>query len=129
VQLLLVLADPGTWSGPEHTNSTDTTRYGTAQASAWHRCHPRLEHRGPWRDHPGPLPIIEGTLIRLRVGHLPGDRAPKTAVAVDQRPDRGRHRPRQAFLRRFDLEHTFGTTGCADAAATRNDSPPDAADS
>ena len=64
---LLVLADPATWPAPEHTSSTDTTRYGTAQASAWHRCHPRLEHRGPWRDHPGQLPIIEGTLIRLQV--------------------------------------------------------------
>jgi hypothetical protein len=107
---LLVLADPGTWPVPEHTSSTDTTGYGTAQASAWHRCHPRLEHRGPWRDHPGQLPIIEGTLIRLQVEHLPGDRAPKplwlwtsdpaaTGIDVD--------RAWQAFLRRFDLEHTF----------------------
>ena len=85
------LADPDTWPAPEHTSSTETTRYGTAQASAWHRCHPRLEHRGPWRDHHGELPIIEGTLIRLQVEHLPGDRDPETAVAVDQRP--GRHRP------------------------------------
>ena len=107
---LLVLADPGTWPAPEHTSSTDTTRYGTAHAAAWHRCHPRLEHRGPWRDHPGPLPIIEGTLIRLQVDHLPGDRAPKplwlwtsdpTAAGIDL------DRAWQAFLRRFDLEHTF----------------------
>ena len=56
---LLVLADPATWPVPEHTSSTETTRYGTARAGAWHRCHPRLEHRGPWRDHPGRLPIIE----------------------------------------------------------------------
>jgi hypothetical protein len=107
---LLVLADPGTWPAPEHTSSTETTRYGTAQASAWHRCHPRLEHRGPWRGHPGQLPIIEGTLVRLQVAHLPGDRAPKplwlwssdpaaTAADVDH--------AWQAFLRRFDLEHTF----------------------
>jgi len=107
---LLVLADPATWPAPEHTSSTETTRYGTAQASAWQRCHPRLEHRGPWRDHPGPLPIIEGTLIRLQVAHLPGDRAPKplwlwssdptaTAAEIDH--------AWQAFLRRFDLEHTF----------------------
>jgi hypothetical protein len=107
---LLVLADPATWPAPEHTSSTATTRYGTAHAHAWHRCHPRLEHRGPWREHPGPPPIIEGTLIRLQVQHLPGDRAPKplwlwtsdptaTAAAID--------RTWQAFLRRFDLEHTF----------------------
>ena len=107
---VLVLADPITWPAPEHTSSTDTTRYGTAQASAWHRCHPRLEHRGPWRDHHGELPIIEGTLIRLQVEHLPGDRTPKplwlwisdpaaTGIDID--------RVWQAFLRRFDLEHTF----------------------
>jgi hypothetical protein len=106
----LVLADPTTWPTPEHTSSTDTARYGTARATVWHRCHPRLEHRGPWRDHHGDLPIIEGTLIRLQVEHLPGDRAPKplwlwtsdpavTAAEID--------RVWQAFLRRFDLEHTF----------------------
>ena len=69
---VLVLADPITWPAPEHTSSTDTTRYGTAQASAWHRCHPRLEHRGPWRDHHGELPIIEGTLIITGVGTRTG---------------------------------------------------------
>jgi DDE superfamily endonuclease len=106
----LVLADPGTWPAPEHTSSIETTRYGTAQTTAWQRCHPRLEHRGSWRDHPGALPIIEGTLIRLQVEHLPGDRAPKplwlwtshpTAAGIDV------DRAWQAFLRRFDLEHTF----------------------
>jgi hypothetical protein len=71
---------------------------------------PAAEHRGPWREHPGQLPIIEGTLIRLQVEHLPGDRAPKplwlwtsdpAAAGIDV------DRAWQAFLRRFDLEHTF----------------------
>jgi len=35
---------------------------------------PRLTHRAAWLDHDGPLPVIEGTLIRLTVDHLPGDR-------------------------------------------------------
>jgi hypothetical protein len=72
--------------------------------------HPRLTRRGCWIDHTSELPIIEGTLIRLQVEHLPGDRDPKpvwlwtsttgaTAADVD--------RWWQAFLRRFDLEHTF----------------------
>jgi hypothetical protein len=107
---LLVLADPATWPTPEHTSATDTTRYGTAQAHAWHRCHPRLEHRGPWREHPGPLPIIEGTLIRLQVDHLPGDRAPKPLWLWTSDPaatGSDIDRAWQAFLRRFDLEHTF----------------------
>ncbi|KWX00863.1 hypothetical protein LI90_1891 [Carbonactinospora thermoautotrophica] len=46
-------------------------------ATAWDRLHPRLTHRAAWLDHPGELPILEGTLIRLRVAHLPGDRDPK----------------------------------------------------
>jgi hypothetical protein len=57
------------------------------------------------------LPIIEGTLIRLQVQHLPGDRDPKpvwlwssTIGATPADVDRWW----QAFLRRFDLEHTFG---------------------
>jgi hypothetical protein len=104
-----------TWPQPQHTTRTDTTRYGTtrygtAVAASWDRVHPRLTHRGCWIDHPGELPVIEGTLIRLQVDHLPGDRDPKpvwlwtsitgaTATDVD--------RWWQAFLRRFDLEHTF----------------------
>jgi hypothetical protein len=69
-----------------------------------------LEHRGPWREHPGPLPIIEGTLIRLQVDHLPGDRAPQPLWLWTSNPaaaggdvDRAWH----AFLHRFDLEHAF----------------------
>ncbi|MGI5488925.1 NF041680 family putative transposase [Microtetraspora malaysiensis] len=104
------LDKPATWPQPQHTTTTATTRYGTAIATSWDRVHPRLTHRTCWIDHEGDLPIIEGTLIRLQVDHLPGDRAPKpvwlwssaigaTADDVD--------RCWQAFLRRFDIEHTF----------------------
>jgi hypothetical protein len=106
----LALADPATWPVPQVTTSTATTRYGMAVAAAWDRVHPRLTHRAAWLDHDGDLPVIEGTLIRLQVDHLPGDRDPKpvwlwwsrtgaTPAHVDQ--------CWQAFLRRFDLEHTF----------------------
>jgi hypothetical protein len=36
------------------------------------RIHPRLTTRSAWIDYEGELPIIEGTLIRLQVDHLPG---------------------------------------------------------
>ena len=72
----LALADPATWPVPQITASTVTSRYGMAVAAAWDRVHPRLTHRAAWLDHDGPLPVIEGTLIRLQVDHLPGDRAP-----------------------------------------------------
>ena len=87
-----------------------TSRYGTAVAAAWDRVHPRLTHRAAWLDHDGDLPVIEGTLIRLTVDYLPGDRDPKPvwlwwsrtgALPADV------DRCWQSFLRRFDLEHTF----------------------
>lgn len=106
----IALNTPSTWPAPAHTTTTETTRYGTATASSWDRVHPRLTHRGCWLDHQGALPVIEGTLIRLQVDHLPRDRAPKPlwlwssttgAAAADI------DRYWQSFLRRFDLEHTF----------------------
>ena len=106
----LALADPGTSPAPQVTTSTITSRYGTAVAAAWQRVHPRLTHRSAWLDHSGDLPVIEGTLIRLQVDHLPGDRDPRPmwlwysrAGAAPDAVDRAW----QAFLRRFDLEHTF----------------------
>jgi DDE superfamily endonuclease len=106
----LALADPATWPAPQVTTSTVTSRYGTAVAAAWDRVHSRLTHRSAWLDHDGPLPVLDGTLIRLQVDHLPGDRHPKPvwlwwsgtgALPADV------DRCWQAFLRRFDLEHTF----------------------
>jgi DDE superfamily endonuclease len=106
----LKLSDPGTWPVPAVTASTETTRYGTARAAAWGRLHQRLASRAGWEDHDGELPVIEGTLVRLAVDHLPGDRSPgplwlwTTAAAVSA--DAVNH-TWQAFLRRFDLEHMF----------------------
>jgi len=73
----LTLSDPEACPDPQVTTSTVTTRYGTARTAAWDRVHPRLTHRAAWLDHDGPLPVIEGTLIRLQVDYLPGDRDPK----------------------------------------------------
>ena len=73
----LKLSDPQTWPAPAVTTSTQTTRYGNARAMAWGRLHQQLASRGSWEDHDGPLPVIEGTLIRLQVDHLPGDRSPE----------------------------------------------------
>jgi len=87
-----------------------TSRYGTAKITAWGRQHQRLTRRGPWVGHLGELPIVEGTLIVVHVDRLPGDRDPRPlwlwhfgpqAVGVDIVA------LFFAFLRRFDLEHTF----------------------
>jgi hypothetical protein len=103
-------AKPDTWGEPDAETVQVTDRYGTAQAMAWDRIHPRLTTRSAWIDHEGELPINEGALIRLQVDHLPGGQDPlpvwlwssktgMTSIDVDLRW--------QAFLRRFDLEHTF----------------------
>jgi hypothetical protein len=104
------LADDSTWPAPAVTASTPTARYGTATAAAWDRLHPKLQHQDGWAQHHGELPLIEGMLIRLAVDHLPGDRDPRpvwlwasaTGLAADEVALCW-----QAFLRRFDLEHTF----------------------
>jgi hypothetical protein len=102
--------DPTTWGAGQVVTTTDTRLYGTATAQAWDRLHPRLTRRSAWTDHKGPLPIIEGTVIRLRVDRLPSGGDPKPvwlwwsktdATAADV--DRCWH----MFLRRFDIEHTF----------------------
>jgi hypothetical protein len=104
------LADPGTWPEPDVATLTDTSRYGTASATAWDRLHPRLTRRAAWLEYDGDLPVLEGTLIRLVVDHLPGDGDPKPlwlwSSSVGANPS---HVDRlwQTFLRRFDLEHTF----------------------
>jgi hypothetical protein len=102
--------DPATWDRPDVVSVTDTARYGTATATAWDRLHPLLTRRAAWAAHPDTLPVIEGTVIRLKVDRLPSGGEPKplwlwwsgtnpAPADVD--------RLWQAFLRRFDLEHTF----------------------
>jgi hypothetical protein len=56
-----------------------TGLYGTAPAMAWDRIHPRLTARPAWTGHDGELPVIEGTLIRLQGGRLPGGGDPLPA--------------------------------------------------
>jgi hypothetical protein len=104
------LKDPATWTDPQVTTTCDTTRYGAATAQAWDRVHPRLTRRAAWLTHPGDLPVLDGTLIRLTVARLPGDRDPKPlwlwsshTAASPSHVDK----LWQTYLRRFDLEHTF----------------------
>ena len=93
------------------TSTTGTTRYGTA-APRWRGpgtgCTPAglplrvAEPRRPAagdRGHPDP-----------QVDHLPGNRHPKRVwlwCSVTGAPPADADRLWQAFLRRFDLEHTF----------------------
>jgi hypothetical protein len=104
------LDQPATHPPAAVSTVTDTNRYGQAFADAWDRAHQQLQRRAGWANHEGQLPVVEGTLIRLVVDRLPGDRNPKpvwlwtSATGLDAA---GVNRLWQAYLRRFDVEHTF----------------------
>jgi hypothetical protein len=101
-----------TWGEPDWYTVTTTTRYGSAQAQARarDRLHPRLTRRAAWAGHDGALPILEGTVIRLQVDHLPSGVVAKPVWlwCSHTGPDAdGIDRLWHAFLRGFDIEHTF----------------------
>jgi DDE superfamily endonuclease len=102
-------ADPAGWPTPAQTLDVDDEQYGRVQVAAWGGLHPKLAGRGRWTDYPEP-PIVTGTVIRVQVEHLPGPRgrAVKTLWlwwAGPGRPDL--EICWRAYIRRFDLEHTF----------------------
>jgi hypothetical protein len=106
----LALTRPTTWPTATSDATTPSPLYGTVQVTAFTRIHAKLTHTGPWLSHPNPLPIIEGTLIRLQVDHLPADRHPRPIWLWTSTPTADPttvERAWTAYLRRFDLEHTF----------------------
>jgi DDE superfamily endonuclease len=104
------LSDPASWPDPDATYAGVHDRYGTVAIRAFSRMHQRLTRRGGWEHHDSVLPIVEGTLIYVRVDRLPGERTPKPLWLWHSHPeatDLDLGRVFAAFLRRFDLEHTF----------------------
>ncbi len=104
----LACADPAGRRAPDAALTTHDPRYGAVEVQAWHGLHPKLASRGRWA---GALPpIVRGSVIRVAVEHLPkrGGRALKTLWLWWSGPGT----PDldvcwRAYLRRFDLEHTF----------------------
>ena len=102
-------SDPRTWATPAQRLDTSDARYGTVTVTAWHALHPRLAGRGRWADHPAP-PIVKGSVIRVEVEHLPKPTARTTKTlwlfwSGPATPDLDLCW--RAYLRRFDIEHTF----------------------
>jgi hypothetical protein len=105
-----VFGDPATWGEPEVTTTAVTRLYGPATARSWDRLHPRLTHRSAWVAQTGKLPVIEGTVIRLEVARLPSGAIPRPVwlwYSGTDLPAADVDRLWHAFLRRFDIEHTF----------------------
>ncbi len=106
------LADPLTWPEPDRQTRTENARYGQVTVQAWHEHHQQLDRYRGWSAHTGELPVVPGTLIRIEVGHLPGDRTPKPMWLWHSAPpgtDFDLDLLWMAYLRRFDIEHTFKT--------------------
>ncbi|MDH4119654.1 MAG: transposase [Acidimicrobiia bacterium] len=111
------LSEPDTWPNPDAELVTHDTRYGDVWVQAWSGLHPKLHGRGRWASS-DPPPIVRGTVIRVEVEHLPKptSRAVKTLWLWWTGPDQvDLDIAWRAYLRRFDIEHTYrfakGTLG------------------
>jgi hypothetical protein len=104
--------DPESWPEPTHEHLSESEHYGHVRVRAWAGLHPKVRfHEG--RGNRGPLPILRGTMVLVEVGRLPrGERRrePKKLWLWWHGP--GGAKPDldllwRAYVRRFDLEHTF----------------------
>ena len=103
------LADPTSWTKPDRQLTANDRRCGTVSVQAWHGLHPKLHRRGRWAGAELP-PIVRGSVIRVEVEHLPKPtgQAVKTLWLWWSGPGE----PDldvcwRAYLRRFDIEHTY----------------------
>jgi DDE superfamily endonuclease len=105
-------ADPATWSGAQVSLDAESARYGRLSVTAWHRMHQVLTRQNSgWAGHEGPLPAVEGTLIRLAATSRAAGCQPLEPMWL-WAPDPQASPEEvtmlwQAYLRRFDLEHAF----------------------
>jgi hypothetical protein len=102
-------ADASSWPVPDAAVEVTDDVYGDVTVAAWHQLHPKQR---TYREPGGALSIVEGTLIRLHVSRLPGrrDREPKTVWLWwpgDDPSGLDLDRIWRAYLRGFDIEHTF----------------------
>jgi DDE superfamily endonuclease len=113
-------ADPGQ-ANPEPDESLTlpgTVLYGTVRVDAWRQVHPLIHgDRGWFADWDGELPVLRGTVLRVRVERLPDGRTPhKTMWLWHAGPaPLSCDELWRAYLARFDEEHAFrfakGTLG------------------
>jgi hypothetical protein len=104
------LSTPATLPPADEHASAHNPRYGTVRVDAWHGLHQKLARQGGWADFIGVLPIVAGTLIRIQVQHLPGNRRPEPVWLWHNAPTGTAFDLDllwKTYLRRFDLEHTF----------------------
>jgi hypothetical protein len=104
-------SDPSTWPEPSTEYACEDAGYGAVRVRGWAKMHPKVRvHEG--RGNRGPLPIVVGTLVLVEVERLPrGERRrePRGGLWLwwhgEGEPDLDLIW--RAYVRRFDLEHTF----------------------
>lgn len=104
------LADPASLPDADEQLSAHSARYGAVKISAWHGLHQQLSRQAGWSHFDGQLPIVSGTVIRIQVQRLPGNRAPQDVWLWHTAPEGtvfDLDMLWKTYLRRFDLEHTF----------------------
>lgn len=81
--------------------------YGQITVAAWHQVHPKLDAASRGFEHLRPAPIVEGTVLHVRVQHLrPARRAGDLALWYSgNRSDL--LTLVMTYLARFDVEHYF----------------------
>lgn len=103
-----VCNDPVTWPAPDAEHGEDDEGYGYVRVRVWLGLHAKVQNH-PGRGTRKTKPVVRGTLVLLEVAKLPREtRAPRAFWLWW----RGSGDPDLAFLwrayvRRFDLEHTF----------------------
>jgi hypothetical protein len=103
------LSDPTSWPNADTEITTTDPRYGTVRVRAWHQLHPKICGRGRWASD-SPPPIVRGTVIRVDVDRLPKpcSRANKSLWLWWSGPgEPDLDLCWRAYLRRFDIEHTY----------------------
>ena len=103
---------PQTWPAPADDLTVEDEQYGTVRVRAWTGCIPRHTVSTPSAMR-GRRPIVPGTLLLVEVSRLPQHtREPQALWLWWHAPqDLGAipnlDRAWRAYVRRFDVEHTF----------------------
>lgn len=105
----LACKDPGTWWAPSAEHTEQHQQYGQVRVRAWADVHAKVQHQPTRGQRRAVWPVLEGTLLLVEVERLPRQ------TRIPQRLWlwwRGPGEPDlalvwRAYVRRFDLEHTF----------------------
>jgi hypothetical protein len=106
--------DPSTWPKPSTEYTCEDSVYGTVPVRAWANLHPKIRAHGghEGRGSRRPLRIVVGTLVLVEVERLPHGERRREPIKLWLWWDGPGEEPDlellwRAYIRRFDLEHTF----------------------